>query len=285
MSDTRAVPRAAARWLFAIVAGLVILWTPGAIAQPAPHPAEPPAPPIPVEQMRAFGYTKAFAERFALPPPEPGWEPGDGLLAVEFLVRPIPGGKGLYDCEFKLYIDGRLDIGFPEPGPSGANELYTSRTHPFIARGKGEPEIPLVDRLANLDRRSAYLQLSAFATDDYEPRKRGALQSSGPFEFVRDLFPGLHYMNATNCSFATWLSRQGTGIKVWVKKSNGKDYRRDSAQDPRDFYQFSLPPALVARAKPWAEWVNDYSHWFYWKKPVDRNDVSLGQAPKGAGGD
>jgi hypothetical protein len=277
---------AAARWLFAIATGLVALWTPGAIGQPAPHPVEPPVPPIPVEQMRAFGYTKAFAERFALPPPEPGWEPGDGLLAVEFLVRPIPGESGLYNCEFKLYIDGRLDIAFPEPGPSGANELYTSRTHPFIERGKGEPEIPLADRRARIDRQTAFLQLSAFATDDYEPRTRGALQSSSPTEFVRDLFPSVHYINATNCSFASWLSRSEKGVKVWVKKSGAKDYRRGGAQDPSDFCQFPLPPGLLVDAKPWAEWVEARNHWIFERAARTQRELyygNRGQTSKGAG--
>jgi hypothetical protein len=167
--------------------------------------------------MRAFGYTKAFAERFALPPPEPGWEPGDGLLAVEFVVRPIPGGSGLYTCKFKLYIDGRLDIAFPEPGLSGANELYTSRTHPFIARGKAEREIPAADRLAHGERQRAFGQLAAIATSDYEMGKRGALTSSPLLEFVRDLFPGVHYVEASDCMFAFWLSRRESDLKVWVK--------------------------------------------------------------------
>jgi hypothetical protein len=210
--------------------------------------------------MRAFGYTKEFAQRFALPEPEPGWEPGEGLLAVEFSVRPIPGGAGLYNCDFKLYIDSSLDIAFPEPGLSGSSRLYTDLTHPFIARGKGVPDISPEDARAHFARQSAFLQLSAFATDDYEGGKRGAFMSSGPLEFVRELFPGVHYMDSRNCAFARWLSRRETGVKVWVKKSSGKDYRRDLAQDPNDFYQFRLAPALIAKARPWAEWVSQNNH-------------------------
>jgi hypothetical protein len=249
----------AARWLRAMFLAFALGCMSIAIAQTASPPA-PPAPPIPVEQMRAFGYTKEFAQRFALPEPEPGWEPGEGLLAVEFRVRPISGGQGLHNCDFKLYIDGKLDIAFPEPGLSGSSRLYTDLTHPFIARGKGVPDIPEVDRRARFERQSAFLQLSAFATEDYVPGKRGALVSSGPLEFVRDLFPGVHYMDAANCSFPSWLSRGETGVKVWVKKSSGKDYRRDLAQDPNDFYQFALPPALIAKARPWAEWVSQNNH-------------------------
>lgn len=81
-----------------------------ALAQPTPLLPDPPAPPIPVEQMRAFGYTKEFAKRFALPEPKPAWEPGEGLLAVEFRVEPIPGPRGLYGCDFRLYLDSRLDL-------------------------------------------------------------------------------------------------------------------------------------------------------------------------------
>ena len=258
----------AVRWLRAVVLTLAMGCISSAIAQNAAPPPSPPAPPIPVEQMRAFAYTKEFANRFALPEPEPGWEPGEGLLAVEFRVLRIPGerlygvpaGQSVYRCDFKLYIDGRLDIAFPEPGLSGSSKLYTDLTHSFIAREKGVPDIPEADRRAHFARQTAFLQLSAFATDDYEPSKRGALLSSGPREFVRDLFPGVHYMDAHNCSFARWLSHRETTVKVWVKKSTGKDYRRDLAQDPNDFYQFTLPPALIAKARPWAEWVSQNNH-------------------------
>ncbi len=260
VGQASAYAKRAMRWLRAMVLAVAVSSMPTAIAQPTPLAPEPPAPPIPVEQMRAFGYTKEFAQRFALPEPEPGWEPGDGLLAVEFRLEPIPGPRGFYGCNFKLYIEGKLDIAFPEPGLSGSSELYTSRTHSFIARDKNQPDILEVDRRAHFARQTAFLQLSAFATDDYEPGKRGSLLSSGPREFVRDLFPGVHYMDAHNCSFARWLSHRETTVKVWVKKSTGKDYRRDLAQDPNDFYQFTLPPALIAKARPWAEWVSQNNH-------------------------
>jgi hypothetical protein len=282
----RSVSTEAVQGLFAMAVGLAVLWAPGAIGQPAPHPAEPPAPPIPIEQMRAFGYTKAFAERFALPEPQPGWEPGEGLLAVEFVVRSIPGGKGFYHCDFKLYIDGRLDIAFPEPGLSGANELYTSRTHPFIARDKGEREIPVADRLAHGERQRAFGQLAAIATSDYEMGKRGALMSSPLLEFVRDLFPGVHYVQSSGCMFAFWLSRRESDLKVWVKKSSGKDYTRTADRDPNDFYHFPLPPALIAKAKPWAQWVNARNRWIDEEDARKQRELyygNRGQAPKGAG--
>lgn len=254
----------AQRWLHAVVFIMAVACAPMASAQPAPLPADSPPPPLPIEQMRAFGYTKEFAQRFALPAPEPGWEPSEGLLAVEFRVRPISGSEGLYNCDFKLYIDSRLDIAFPEPGPSGSSRLYTDLTHPFIARGKDVPKISEADRRARFERQSAFFQLSAFATDDYEPGKRGALISSGPQEFVRNLFPGVHYMDSDNCSFAKWLSHRATGVKVWVKRAGGEDYRRDLPQDPNDFYQFTLPPALLSNAQPWADWVERHTHWTYW---------------------
>lgn len=276
--------RAPLQWLFAMAMGLAALWAPGAIGQPTPHPAEPPAPPIPIEQMRAFGYTKAFAERFALPPPEPGWEPGDGLLAVEFVVRPIPGGSGLYTCGFKLYIDGDLDIAFPEPGLSGANELYTSRTHPFIARRKGERDVSEADRLAHGERQRAFGQLAAIATSDYEMGKRGALTSSPLLEFVRDLFPGVHYVEASDCMFAFWLSRRESDLKIWVKKSSGRDYTRTVIGDPSDFYQFPLPPALIAKARPWAEWVGKSDHWVHEKNAREQRERYYGSPGQGSVG-
>jgi hypothetical protein len=70
-------------------------------------------------------------------------------------------------------------------------------------------------------------------------------------------------MDAANCSFPRWLSRRQTGVKVWVRKSTGKDYRLNLAQDPSDFYQFTLPPALIAKARPWAEWVTQSDHFVH----------------------
>ena len=271
-----AYAKRAIRWLRAMVLAVAVCSMSSAIAQPTPLLPDPPAPPIPVEQMHAFGYTKEFAKRFALPEPEPGWEPGEGLLAVEFRVRPIPDSKGLHNCDFKLYVDSRLDIAFPEPGLSGSSDLYTSRTHSFIARGKNEPDIPEADRRARGERQRAFGQLAAIATSDYVMGKRGALTSSPLREFVRDLFPGVNYVQASECMFAYWLSLRESDFKVWVKKSNGKDYTRTAERDPNDFYQFPLPAALISKVRPWAEWVNQSDHFIHEKDAREQRERHYG---------
>lgn len=263
-------------WLRAVALVFVLGCVSSAIGQPTPLPADPPAAPVPVEKMRAFGYTKEFAKRFALPEPEPGWEPGEGLLAVEFRVQPIPGGRGLYDCDFKLYLDSKFDIAFPEPGLSSSSELYTYRTHSFISREKGAPDISQPDRRAHGERQRAFGQLAAIATSDYVMGKRGALTSSPLLEFVRDLFPGVNYVQASDCMFAFWLSHRESDLKAWVKKSTGKDYTRTTERDPNDFYQFPLPPALIAKARPWAEWVRQSNHFVHEKDAREQRERHYG---------
>ena len=284
VGQVSAYAKRAMRWLRAMVLAVAVSSMPTAIAQGTPLP---PTPPIPVEQMHAFGYTKEFAKRFALPEPEPGWEPGDGLLAVEFSVRPIPGPwRPLYTCAFKLYIDSKFDIAFPEPGLSGLNELYTSRTHPFIARRKNEPDIPEADRRAHGERQRAFGQLAAVATSDYVMDKSGALTSSPLLEFVRELFPGVHYVQASDCMFAFWLSRRESDLNVWVKKSTGKDYTRTAMRDPNDFYQFPLPHALIAKARPWAEWVSQNNHFIHEeeaREQRERHYVTRNREPTSSG--
>lgn len=250
----------AVRWLRAMALALAFGCVSSAIAQTAAPAPSPPAPPIPIEQMRAFGYTKEFAKRFALPEPEPGWEPGEGLLAVEFRVERIPGPRAIYGCDFKLYLDSKLDIAFPEPGLSGSSELYTSRTHSFIERGKGMPDIQEADRRARFERQNAFAQIAAFATTDYVTGRRGGLISSSITEFVRELFPGVSYVRAHDCTLALSLSRRETNFAVWVKKSSGKDYTRTTVRDPNDFYQLPLPSALIAKVRPWSEWVRQLNH-------------------------
>ncbi len=245
----------AARWLRAMVLTLALGCISSAIAQTAASLSGPPAPPIPVEQMHTFGYTKEFAKRFALPEPEPGWEPGDGLLAVEFRVEPIAGPRGLYNCAFNLYVETKLDLAFPEAGPSGSDELYTSRLHPFLEVPKGSPGLRESDRRAYWERRRGFAQLGAFATADYVPGKRGASTSSSMRSFVRELVPGVHYVRLSSCEYARWLSKNDPTLKVWVKKSSGKDYTRIVGIDPSDFYQLALPQALITKTLPWAEWV------------------------------
>ncbi len=205
---------------------------------------------------------------------------------MEFRVQPIPGGRGLYACDFKLYIDSSLDIAFPEPGMSGSSELYTHRTHSFIRRGKNEPDIQDADRRAHGERQRAFGQLAAVATSDYVIGKIGALTSSPILEFVRDLFPGLNYVQASDCMFAFWLSRRESDLKVWVKKSTGKDYTRTTARDPNDFYQFPLPPALIAKARRWADWVAANSSWVHAQEAKEQRERHYGthrQEPANSG--
>ncbi len=281
------VSTTAVQWLFAMAVGLAVLWAPGAIGQPAPHPAEPPAPPIPIEQMRAFGYTKAFAERFALPPPEPGWEPGDGLLAVEFMVDPRQDADGRFVCAFKLYVDGQFAIAFPEPGPSGAVDLYTARTHAFVGSRKDGADLAAEDRRAQTQRLRPFGQLGAIATRDYEVGKSYTRTWASVTEFVRELFPGVNYVRVVApCLFAFWPAPSDGGLNVWVKKSTGKDPSRDALLSPSEFHQFPLPPALMAKARPWAEWVNAWSRRTLEdaRKQRELDYERSGRAPRGAAG-
>lgn len=63
-------------------------------------------PPLPIEEMRAVVYTKAFAKRFALPEPEPE----GGVQAMEFAGEDAKAKYphkrfATYQCVLKVYLN------------------------------------------------------------------------------------------------------------------------------------------------------------------------------------
>jgi hypothetical protein len=202
--------------------------------------------------MRAFGYTPEFGARVALPELGPGWAPGGGLLAVEFVMQRSRGALPLYSCVFNLYVDSRLDVWTPENGLSGTDVLYFADRHAFLA-GERDTRLNKADHTAYWERRRAFGMSGLIATPDYVPGKRGAASSTMIQEYVRDLLPGVTYLRVTGCAFADWKDA-APGVNVWVKKRGGKDYTRGGAIDPAEFHQLPLPQTLLEKVRPWAEW-------------------------------
>jgi hypothetical protein len=214
----------------------------------------PPKKDIPVpaiENMRVLAYSKEMAKRFGLPAPREGWETQPPLHAVEYLAEPPPPWTKVPSCAYKLYLDSQLPLAFGDSGPASDSRLYVSAQH-FFARDWENP----LSREANIalgEKVSGFGRLALVATLDYVPDTRGASTDAGvgQAEYVRELLPGLTYLKLSgSCGMMSWEKRVDT-VQLWLKKADGKDYRKHLVPDPDDFIKLPLPSALYREAVTW----------------------------------
>ncbi len=134
------------------------------------------AGPLPFEKMRAAVYTRDFAQRFALPDPEPGTEPSGGIQAMEFAVEDAKAKYphkqfATYQCTLKLYLDNKLPIAYPEEGVSGDHRRFIAPMHFFLwpdPDNKHWLKLSEKDRLHFGERQGRYTRSAALATPNYE---------------------------------------------------------------------------------------------------------------------
>ena len=205
--------------------------------------------PLPIEQMRAVAYTKAFAKRFALPEPEPGTEPEDGIEAMEFSVEQGPKHWPTYVCVLKLYLNSNLPVAYPEEGVAGADHMLIKSTHFFMwpnPDNKRWMSLRERDRLHFGERWGRYTRSTWLATANYD-WDHGAATGMFYEEYHRDIFPGLAYLKVDmGCQIFSWMSKVDTA-QIWLKKEGAKDYRKHLKEDPNDFLKFSLPSTFYKK--------------------------------------
>jgi len=203
-------------------------------------------PPLPVHEMRAAIYTKAFAERFGRPAPEPGSEPSAGVQAIEFLVEPSPV-LPIYVCYLTVYVDNKLPIAYPE-GEVGLRNL--PRRPSLLWDRTEEPTRPWTDAdRAHLNKRSIRWSRAAFlASPDFVWPKSGWRFGVHYEEYHRDLFPGLAYLKINiGCTTGRPVGTPKKAVELWLKREGGNDYSRVVKVDPNDFLKFPIPQVFVNR--------------------------------------
>ena len=220
--------------------------------------------PLPIEQMRATAYTKAFAKRFALPEPEPGTEPEGGIEAMEFSVEPWRKHQRLptYACILKLYLDSNLPVAYPEEGVAGAEHMLIQPTHFFMwpnPDNKRWMSLREQDRLHFNERQGRYTRSAALASVDYIWRKQGLFADMFFEEYHRDIFSGLAYVKFDmGCPTAAWGERH-VSLQIWIKKEGTKDYRKQVRIDSEDFLKFTLPKSFFDSTLMWIKAAAQYN--------------------------
>lgn len=258
--------------LGAWVVGLLFVLPLGFSAAPAAGADKPVAPaPLPIEQMRAVAYTKEFAQRFALPDPEPSTEPSGGIQAMEFTVEPgAKHGSGLYYCKLRLYLSNDLPIAYPEEGVAGAQRMLIFPAHFFVRSNpdsKHQPKLSPSDGQHFNERNGRYNRMTMLASPGYDHPEFLSASPKVPYggigmayeEYHRDLFPGLAYLKIDmGCPVFSWMD----GIKtaeIWLKREGAKDYRKQIRMEPQDFLKFTIPPKMYRQILSWRKEVAAYN--------------------------
>jgi len=205
-------------------------------------------------------YSGPFAQRFGLAKPEIELAADGPLQAIE-----IGPGRFTYGtasnprvllCDVKLYLSSSIPVQLPLSGELGSRELAGTRPHFFIADDIGSKKwqrLSIEDRRHFARREIAFFQLAAIATPDAQPGTRGSHMSIVYQSFVRDVFPGLLFVEVRiPCR---WIEEYGSrypAAEIWLKRIGGKDYSQitNTFMDPDDFLKFPIPPELMRRAKP-----------------------------------
>lgn len=244
----KATPKKPSTWLQGWLL-LSIATCLGSAFAAASEETAPPAPP-PLESMRVLAYSKEMAQRFGLPAPHEGWETQPPLHAVEYSAEPpLPWAK-VHGCAYKLYLDSQLPLAFGDNGPASDFRLYVSAQH-FFAQDWSNP----LSRAANISlgaKVGQFGRLARVASLDYVPNIQGASTDlDGQAEYVRELLPGLTYLKLRgSCGMMSWEKQVDT-VQLWLKKADGKDYRKRLVPDPSDFIKLTLPSALYRKALTW----------------------------------
>lgn len=221
----------------------------------------------PVDEMRAVAYTKAFAQRFALPDPEPGTEPSGGIQAMEFAVEPGPywrGNAAGYYCKLHLFLDNNLPIAYPE-GEAGVHHLPSQPTKLLSPNNERWDKWSVEDRKFLNERKTRYTNHVWLATPDYpgffDERSKKPFAATSMFydEYHRELFQGLAYLKIDmGCAAYSWLDKV-EAIQIWIKREGAKDYSRELRKDPADFLKFSLPMSFYKKIVGSIKTVSGYN--------------------------
>jgi len=229
--------------------------------------------PLPIEEMRATAYTKAFAKRFALPEPQPGTEPEGGIQAMEFAVETNPNAPYYY-CKLYLYFDNKLPIAYPE-GETGIQHLPSRRTQlmTFDARTRWLA-LSEKDRLHFNERAGRYRRSAALASSNYEWHKQGLFADMFYEEYHTNLFPGLAYLKIDMaCPTAQWGERYPS-LEVWLKKKGAPDYRHQTRINSDDFLRFPVPNAFFKTIHGWIKSVAHYNESVIREQPKEQRERS-----------
>lgn len=235
-------------------------------ANPLGTAASDQPPPLPIEEMRAAVYTKAFAKRFALPEPEPGTEPEGGIEAMEFAVEPSNNAPYYY-CKLYVYLDNKLPVAYPE-GETGLAHLPSRRTQlmTFDAQ-KRWLALSEKDRWHFNERKGRYNRMTMLASPAYDHAEYLKNPPAEPYgavdmfyeEYHRDLFPGLAYLKIDmGCPAYSWVDKIETA-QIWLKREGAKDYRKHLRMERQDFLKFSLPKDFYRQIIRWVKQTAAYN--------------------------
>lgn len=241
--------------------------------------ATPKVQPLPIDQMRATVYTKAFAKRFTLPDPEPGSEPEGGMQAMEFAVE-SSNNAPYYYCKLYLYLDNKLPVAYPE-GDTGVAHLPSRRTRLMTFDAKTRwLGLSEKDRIHFNERQGRYNAMTWLATPDYpgyfeeKPKKPYAAVGMFYDEYHRDLFPGLAYLKIDmGCPAYSWVDKVDV-IQIWLKREGGKDYRKQLQKDPADFLKFTLPSSFYRQIAQWTKQIAAYNRPLIEEQQHKSNDTA-----------
>lgn len=248
--------------LVVLCAAYLFAATPTAYAKSVAKKQEP----LPIETMRAAIYTKEFADRFALPPPEPGTEPLDGIQALEFGMHLVRGGNMGYGCDLVLYFDNTLPIAWPEASRASVIAIPSQDTLLISSKMPQERymKISETDRKHMGARAMEYVLLARLVTSDFESQKRGGSLDAEWHEYDRERFPGVAYAKLSiGCSMTAGMLesflKYGKGIQLWMKRAGAKDYKKYMGVNPDDFIKVALPLNFIERVLPWVKVGQDYN--------------------------
>jgi len=208
---------------------------------------------VSTEHSQALAYSKAFAERFALPEPSPDLELTGGLSAMQVRLEIDSKAYATYRCKLKFYFDNSLPIAYPTDGISSSRAVVTQQEH-FIFDGNTNNRrwlaLSVQDRL-HFSAQDDFGRYAGIASPDLQMPAKGYWAQMDYDAFHRELFPGVGYIRFdSDChAFATAERRD---LQLWVKRAGGKDYRRFVTIDPNDFLKFTIPPALFDLTREWA---------------------------------
>lgn len=205
---------------------------------------------LPIQEMRATAYTKAFAQRFGLEPPAPGTEPSNGLEAMELRVERLREWSNFYSFALYLYLDSRLPVKLPESGMAGNKRMLLSPYHFFAQPHAQWMKWSVEDRRYSSKLDGNYNMKAFLATMDYVPDKKGAIDSIQYDEFHKELLPGITYIRLDVLS-PLILNKPYTNVGIFLQQSTETEYRNKIYIEPGEFLKFKIPDHLYARMKEW----------------------------------
>ena len=234
-----------AKMALSVMALVLLIWVLPVYAETHAYPE------LPLQEMRIATYTKAFAERFGLPAPEPGTEPSGGLQAIEFAIEKGPKWAPRYYCFFYLYVDSSLPLKYPEEGVVGEKYMLISATHFFGRSHEQWLRWSLQDRRYSTSLDGKYNRKARMATKNYLPGKQGAISDLDYIEYHKNILPNLNYLKLNFSPFSLMINKVNSGVDIWLQQRSRTDYRSRISVNPNDFLKFSLPKITLQKIREW----------------------------------